>query len=214
VGGPGSGRWYRWQGGKAVVEDCRRLDIRDWHRRGLLHGRGFGWSWYGRDGERVASIWVRVQPGRHVTLVYRVRAGGGPWQDVEEPVPLTWTPCPYGGRRPWFVCLGGRCGRRVAILYGVRRDFRCRRCAHLAYESQREDRMSRQLSKAQTIRLRLGGSASLREPFPEKPKGMHWRTYERLRWRELMAHEAFLFGMQAHIGRLDRRPKRLSERRI
>ncbi len=37
--------------------------------------------------------------------------------------------------------------------------------------------------------MRLGGSANLMEPFPWKPKGMHSRTYERLR---LAATEAEL----------------------
>jgi hypothetical protein len=86
----------------------------------------------------------------------------------------------------------------VAILYGGR-YFRCRHCYDLVYESQRENRMTRLLSKAQKIRARLGGSASMLEPFPEKPKGMHWRTYERLRWRELEAHEASTRAMWEHI---------------
>jgi hypothetical protein len=36
------------------------------------------------------------------------------------------------------------------------------------------------LWKSQKIRMRLGGSASMLDEFPEKPKGMHWRTYDRL----------------------------------
>ena len=73
--------------------------------------------------------------------------------------------------------------RRVAILYGPGRYFLCRHCYDLSYQSQRDNVMYRALHKAQSIRERLGGSANMTEPFPEKPKGMHCRTYERL-WRE------------------------------
>ena len=31
------------------------------------------------------------------------------------------------------------------------------------------------------IKMRLGGSNDPLEPFPQKPRGMHWRTYRRLR---------------------------------
>jgi hypothetical protein len=31
------------------------------------------------------------------------------------------------------------------------------------------------------IRMRLGGSNDPLEPFPQKPRGMHWRTYRRAR---------------------------------
>jgi hypothetical protein len=37
------------------------------------------------------------------------------------------------------------------------------------------------LIKTQAIRMKLGGSPSLADDFPKKPKGMHWRTYYRLR---------------------------------
>jgi hypothetical protein len=30
------------------------------------------------------------------------------------------------------------------------------------------------------MRMRLGGSASTIKSFPPKPKGMHWKTYDRL----------------------------------
>jgi hypothetical protein len=29
--------------------------------------------------------------------------------------------------------------------------------------------------------MKLGGSTSMADPFPRKPKGMHWSTYWRLR---------------------------------
>jgi hypothetical protein len=39
--------------------------------------------------------------------------------------------------------------------------------------------MRRALHRAQEIRMKLGGFASLAEPFPAKPKGMHWSRYLR-----------------------------------
>lgn len=182
MGGSGSGRWWRYHS-RDTVESCRRLDVRDWQRRGLLRPwQGFSWAWW-RDGEHVADIHVKTEPSR-VVLRYRVRRPGENWQDVEEPAALTWTRCHFGGQRPWFVCQGvvnGRyCGRRVAILYGAGVYFLCRRCYGLAYESQQEDRAGRLLLKAQRTWARLGGGG-LPDCPPLKPKGMHRRTYERLR---------------------------------
>ena len=41
--------------------------------------------------------------------------------------------------------------------------------------------MTRPLSKAQAIRVRLGGSAAMQDRFPPKPKRMRWKTYRLLR---------------------------------
>ena len=75
----------------------------------------------------MASIDVFVYQDRLI-LSYHHRSGpSGEWEDVEEPVPLAWTPCNVGGERPRFVCPGvvngARCGRRVAILYGPGKCF-------------------------------------------------------------------------------------------
>ena len=98
---------------------------------------------------------------------------------MEYPVEIEWTPCHYGGSRAWFRCPARGCGRRVAILYIGKFAF-CRRCGQLAYESQREAPHDRALTRAQAIRMKLGGSGSMADPFPPKPKGMHWHTYWRL----------------------------------
>jgi hypothetical protein len=67
----------------------------------------------------------------------------------------------------------------IPILYGGK-IFACRRCYRLAYESQTESPAYRALNRTQSIRMRLGGSGSMMDFFPEKPKGMHWKTYRRL----------------------------------
>ena len=126
-------------GGKNTVEGCRSIDVLEWHRRGYLQTPlWFSWTWT-RDGERVASINVENQR-RSVTLKYRSRSYGEDWSDVEQRVAIEWTPCRFGGERPWFMCSvaanGVYCGRRATKLYGAGRLFACRHCYRLAYASQ------------------------------------------------------------------------------
>jgi hypothetical protein len=67
------------------------------------------------------------------------------------------------------------------VLYAAGELFACRRCSGLAYASQQEPLGQRGLLKAQKIRERLVGDPDVFKDFPDKPKGMHSRTYERLR---------------------------------
>jgi hypothetical protein len=120
-----------------------------------------------------------------LTHRYRVRSDAG-WQTVEQRVPICWTPCRFGGRRPWFMC--NTCGRRAAKLYFVGPAVGCRRCCRLVYQVQRKDRVSRILHRADKIRERLSGEPGKFRPLPAKPKWMRTATYDRLR-REVMTHE-------------------------
>ena len=78
---------------------------------------------------------------------------------------------PHGGRRWWFRCPAT--GWRVARLHlpSGGQIFAGRRAYGLAYRSQRERAYDRALTRTQDIRVKLGGSPSLAEPFPDKPKG-------------------------------------------
>ena len=200
MGGAGSGR--RWHpGSKNTTEDYRAIDVRHWAREGLLTpGRAFSCKW-SRNGEVVASIGVHTEPDR-VILNYRHRSGGGDWKDESLPVYLEWTPCTLGGQRPWFLCPARGCGRRVAILYGGG-IFACRHCYQLSYPSQREAGYDRAARLADKIRKRLGWKQGVLNPKGwRKPKGMHWRTFERLN----NEHDAFvavsLAGMTTQLNLL------------
>ena len=131
------------------------------------------------------------------------------WKSVEQRVPITWTECHLGGRRPWFVCsvytAGRYCGRRVALLYGAGELFACRHCYGLVYASQHEVVHQRGLGKARKIRMQLGGNPNILEEFPDKPKGMHWRTYDRLRRTHDLAAAHSMVGLPRLVDRLKRR---------
>jgi hypothetical protein len=142
-----------------------------------------------------------------------------PWEStdeyravVEALVDIEWTSCRLGGERPWFVCSvaanGVYCGRRVTKLYGAGRLFACRHCYRLAYASQQESAHQRGLGKSQKIRMRLGGSPNMLEEFPDKPKGMHRRTYERWRRVHDVAEERSTSGLMGFVERLGRRTSR------
>jgi hypothetical protein len=208
MGGVGSGNRYRFDK-KTTTEECHSVDVRYLHREGLLEpGRWFSLRW-SRAGSETGSIRGAVEGSdrpERVLLLYRHRSGlAADWEYVHEPVSLDWTNCNFGGKRPWFVCPGDGCERRSAILYGPGRYFLCRHCYDLVYDSQRETRMTRALRRAQAIRERLGGSANMTEPFPDKPKGMHWATYERLREEHDEAEMEQLAGMREWLDRVEKK---------
>jgi hypothetical protein len=208
LGGVGSGNWYRYDK-KTTTGECHSVDVRYLLREGLLEpGRFFTLRW-SRAGSETGSIRGTVEQNdrlERVLLLYRHRSGlGNEWEDVHEPVSLDWTACNFGGERPWFVCPEAGCSRRVAILFGLGKYFLCRHCYDLVYESQRENEMHRALRRAQAIRERLGGSANMTEPFPEKPKGMHWKTYERLWLEHGEAEMEQLAGMREWLDKLEKK---------
>ena len=174
MGGQGSGYRYRWDR-RDTTEDYKSLTIGSFYRAGYLKpGQRGTTRWYRGETTTGSLSWWTVgsmeQPAA-LALRYTVN---DEW--VRYDVPLEWTPCHFGGFRPWFRCPAVGCGRRVGVLYGGR-YFVCRHCRQLAYPSTRENALDRVRRKSDKIRERLGGSSQLFEPFPGKPKGMHWATY-------------------------------------
>jgi hypothetical protein len=102
----GYGSGTKWDK-KGAVEDHPRVDVRVLHRE---HG---------------------IKPGSQITVQYEWRG-----EQVAQEIFLDWTPCNYGGLRPWFSCMN--CGRRVAVLYLRGKYFACRHCHDLTYLSCQE----------------------------------------------------------------------------
>lgn len=198
MGGLGSGR----HGGERCTDELRPLDVRKINRARLLTpGRRFTWQWT-RNGEVSATVGLRVEADR-VVLEYRNQNhhhnNGGECEPMKYAVNLEWTTCGFGGRRVWWRCPAVGCGRRVAVLYGGR-VFACRQCYRLAYRSQREAVDERATRRANTIRQRLGWEPGILNGNGLKPKGMHWRTFERLQSQHDARVNAALAGMAAKLG--------------
>ncbi len=201
MGGPGSGR--HWGSGKSTVEDGLTLDINNLVRDGNI--RPGKWCWgtltWRRvpSGDEIGSIgyqanlidlddaWMRLQ--------YQLNGESKDYRIVLES-----TRPNYGGRRWWFRC--PVTGRRVAKLHSPPGGdiFASRRAFGLAYRSQSERASERALTRTQDIRIKLGGDPSLAAPFPDKPQGMWWRTYWRLRKEANEAKYRWLVGVAERFG--------------
>lgn len=185
-----------------ICESRPSIDVRTWARQGgLVSGTKITQSWFGGT-DLVGRLHAVIQ-GEQI-LVRRegqlCRSSGVFPRD--QCLRLAWTACRYGGRRCWFRCA---CRRRAAKLYlDDIGNFACRHCLGLVYASQREIPRHRGLLLAQKIRKRLGGSGDIREFFPEKPKGMHWRTYLRQKHRAEAAQAAAYAQMATYLRRRDR----------
>src|SRR5262249_26755541 len=146
---------------------------------------------------------------------YNYRRNGEEWQNAQEAVPVVQVPRRFGASRPYFICPGLvngiNCGRRVAKLYGAARYFLCRHCCRLAYASQNEGVWDRALRRANKTGNVFGGEPGMAAPFPQKPKGMWRRTYERLREQaikaEMLAEEALEIQADRLLARIHN-PKR------
>jgi hypothetical protein len=209
MGGPGSGSW---QSGRSTTSDYRSLDVRKLRRYGwMTPGRAETVTW-SRNGEITASIDVRSEQDR-INLQYRYKRDGD-WKQMDYPVSLDWTSCQMGGRRSWFLCPANGCGKRVALLYlGRSGIFACRHCYKLAYACQRETADDRAARRTNTLRKRLGWQAGILNPVGEKPKGLHWSTFERLKARHDVAALSALTGLAEQIGMMNGRLDSLRPRR-
>lgn len=176
MGGIGSGRYY-WDT-KSTIEDYLALDIRKWHRKKLLTPCNEITSRWYRNGEQTDSIRIFVAINK-VILSYSNRECDGNWKSYSYSVQVDWSDCSYGGKRPWFLCPGLGCKRRVAILYGGA-VFACRHCYKLSYKCQSESPGNRATRRADKIRDKLNWEPGILNGDGLKPKGMHWNTFDRL----------------------------------
>lgn len=98
------------------------------------------WS---RNGEKTGNISIQSSVGydeQYIRFIYtQTDNSSGEKTDLDYKIPLTTTPCYFGGKRYWFTCPwyanGVYCGRRVGVLYLSGKYFACRYCNDLSYNS-------------------------------------------------------------------------------
>jgi len=118
----------------------------------------------------------------HSFITFSFMSGGS---QHHQTVMLLVTRPHLGGIRLWFVCPVTTKRTRILYLPDGRKQFASREAHNLAYRSQAESNLFRMITQAQNIRARLNGDLSIHGPFPPRPRGMHQRTYDRLRAKAL-----------------------------
>lgn len=171
MGGAGSGRYRGYNA--TTTDDMTAIDLAWLKKEGMLERWGWSSLSWSRGGNQFASI--SIKPEEYgLMLSYCV---GEEENSIKELIPYSYTTTNFGGRRRWFQC--PYCYKNCRVIYGGT-YFRCRNCYGLKYDSQYERSWSRAIDKALKIRQKLGCDGGIDAPFPEKPKGMHWKTYNQL----------------------------------
>jgi len=177
MGGFGSGRYYRGSG-RLTCEDTKRIDIRYLNKNGLLNPHRSGTLSWNIGGEPSGNInYIMYENSMVLKFKWQRCYSDDDWESEEQEIWFDRTRCNYGGKRKWFLC--PHCGKRVAVLYGADIRFLCRHCYRLPYSSQGESYLDRMERKADKINLKLDPDG-LEEDYYYKPKGMHWKTFNRL----------------------------------
>ena len=177
-----------------LVTSYSALRIAHFLRRGCFPDRHAGGELRWTDGN---SIGFEVNGD---FLVFKYSCGG---ESVLSQVRTETTPTNFNGRRRWFTC--PNCGRRRAVLYVSRSGVICRACLRLVYPTTRERTFGRAVDKRDKLYRRLG--ARVRDGIEriEKPKGMHWKTFERKKRKLQAAQDAVVRTMGACLEVMKRR---------
>lgn len=188
MGGYGSGTWHRWNA-KPREREFLRLDVNSLCRRGKKEHQRSGILTWRSDGEPIGSITYWIYSDR-----VRLRYLNGPDRELlDYEVLILKTSCNYGGYRSWFECPS--CGRRVGALYSGRR-FLCRHCQGFSYTSQNENRGQRAMRRWHKITDRYDFDGDI------KPKGMHWKTFDRVCDKLDQADDEATFHMSLDVLKL------------
>lgn len=179
MGGYGSGR----TGGRPTADMSKKIDLA-WMIRtkrvvpghwtsGTLH-----WNCGGKSVGSISYVARLEDPEASELQLTYWRGEAGDRERVEQRIRLVFTEPNYGGRRWWMICpfRGHRVGKLYLPAWGDR--FAGRRASRLGYQSQRVAQRDRSFEKLFRLQRKLGSEQGWEAPLL-RPKGMHWKTFER-----------------------------------
>lgn len=134
--------------GKTESDSLKKIEI-NWLKK---HEFFVGWrsdtiAWTNSATGQQSRIGIEISTlvdDQHARLSYTQTDENDLKKKFDYKIPLTTTPCGFGGLRYWFLCPFFRneeyCGRRVGTLYKNGDYFACRHCNNLTYSSRNENR--------------------------------------------------------------------------
>jgi len=141
------GRWS--YSSKSEADNLKKIETSFLKKHGYFEGWRSGTiTWTHGYSETKSSVGIEVSTmdgGGYLRIHYtQTDNNTGDKKDFDYKIPLTTTPCRYGGKRHWFRCPwyknGAYCGRRVGVLYKDGNYFACRHCYGLTYSSKKQNR--------------------------------------------------------------------------
>ena len=131
--------------GKTEADSLKKISIAILKKYGYFLGRTPGQiTWTPGLAQIKSSVGVAVSIpnyyGGTLHIYYTLTDNiTGEQKRFDYEIPISTSPCRYGGKRYWLTCPwyknGKYCGRRISILYLLNDYFACRHCHNLTYAS-------------------------------------------------------------------------------
>jgi len=140
---------------KMMADGLRKISTNFLKKYDYFNGYKYGlitWTSYWGDKNSISVQTIGLDDDPRLRIFYTSTDNQtGEKRDFDYDIPLTTTPCHFGGKRHWFICPwyrnGVYCGRRVGTLYKGGDYFACRHCYGLTYESQNASGIAKRFGK-------------------------------------------------------------------
>ncbi|MEN8210980.1 MAG: hypothetical protein ABFR31_04630 [Thermodesulfobacteriota bacterium] len=172
MGSLGSGRRYKSDEVKKVVENQISINILDLKKRDCLKPGNISSTTYSVNGRKIGLIFISAAEDI-LSLDYRFNG-----HIQQQTVQITSISPHYGGQRQYLLC--PQCdSRRNSLYHGPNGQFECRICHGFVFRSQQLNPHLRHAHRAEKFAERLGGTGFIFHG--KKPPGMWDTTFIELR---------------------------------